>query len=47
MPAKSQKQFGKMAVLYKEGKISRTTLDDFDKGVSPKSLPKQVKKKKS
>lgn len=45
MPAKSKAQFGKMGALYKEGKISRKTLDDFNKGTSPKNLPKHVKKK--
>jgi hypothetical protein len=45
MPSKSQKQFGKMGALYQEGKISRKTLEDFNKGVHPKKLPKQVKRK--
>jgi hypothetical protein len=43
MPSKSKQQFGKMGALYKEGKISKKTLDDFNKGVSPKSLPKKKK----
>lgn len=46
MPSKSKKQFGKMGALYSEGKISRKTLEDFNKGVHPKSLPTRVKKKK-
>ena len=45
MPSRSQKQFGMMGVLYKEGKISRKQLEDFNKGVHPKKLPKTVKKK--
>jgi hypothetical protein len=45
MPSKSRKQFGMMGVLYKQGKISRKTLEDFNKGVHPKSLPKKVRKK--
>jgi hypothetical protein len=35
-----------MALLYKQGKISKQTLDDFDKGLSPKSLPKRMGTKK-
>lgn len=46
MPSRSQKQFGKMGVLYKEGKISRKTLEDYNKGVKPSKLPKQVKRGK-
>lgn len=46
MPSKSQKQFGKMGALYREGKISRKTLQDFNKGVDPDKLPKRVKKRK-
>jgi hypothetical protein len=42
MPSKSQAQFGEMGLLYSQGKISRKTLEDFNKGVHPKSLPKHV-----
>jgi hypothetical protein len=45
MPARSQAQAHKMALLYKQGKISKKTLDDFVKGVKVKTLPKHVKKK--
>jgi hypothetical protein len=34
-----------MGVLYKEGKISRKELRDFNKGVDYKKLPTKVKKK--
>lgn len=44
MPAKSKQQFKKIAVLYKQGKISKQTFNDFDKGVNYKSLPKRAKK---
>lgn len=47
MPAKSKAQFGKMGVLYREGKISRKTLEDFNKGVKSSRLPKHVKPKKA
>jgi hypothetical protein len=46
MPAKSKKQFKMMGVLYQQGKISRTTLQDFNKGVNYKKLPNRVKKSK-
>jgi len=46
MPAKSQAQARKIAVLYKQGKVSKKVLNDFDKGISYKSLPKRVKRKK-
>lgn len=35
-----------MGVLYSEGKITRKTLEDFNKGVHPKKLPMRVSKKK-
>lgn len=47
MPSRSKAQFGKMGILYKQGKISRKSLEDFNKGVDPDKLPKHVKKKKS
>jgi hypothetical protein len=34
-----------MGVLYKEGKIDRKTLREFNKGVHPNKLPKKVKRK--
>lgn len=45
MPARSQAQARKMAVLYKQGKISKRTLDEFVKGVKVKTLPKHASKK--
>jgi hypothetical protein len=45
MPSKSKSQFGKMGVLYQQGKISRKTLEEFNKGVNPKKLPKHSKGK--
>lgn len=44
MPAKSKAQFRKIAMLYKQGKVSKKTLDDFDKGVSFKKLPAKKNK---
>lgn len=46
VPARSKKQFGKIGALYREGKISRKTLEDFNKGVHPSKLPTRVKRKK-
>jgi hypothetical protein len=34
-----------MGALYREGKISKKTLDEFNKGVDPDKLPKKAKKK--
>lgn len=45
-PSVSKKQFGKMGALYREGKISRKTLEEFNKGVNPKKLPTRAKPKK-
>jgi len=45
LPAVSKKQFGMMGVLYKQGKISRKTLEDYNKNVNYKKLPTKVKKK--
>lgn len=42
MPARSQAQFKKMAILYKQGKITKQQFDDFDKGASYASLPEHV-----
>ena len=46
MPSVSRKQFGKMGVLYKQGKITKKVLEDFNKGVNVKKLPTRAKKKK-
>lgn len=46
MPSVSKKQFGKMGILYKQGKISRKTLEEFNKGVDPDKLPNKKKPKK-
>jgi hypothetical protein len=43
MPSVSKKQFGKMGVLYDQGKIDKKTLDEFNKGVHPGKLPNRVK----
>jgi len=45
-PSVSKKQFGKMGILYKQGKITRKQLEDYNKGVNPKKLPTRVKHKK-
>jgi hypothetical protein len=42
MPSKSKAQFHKMGLLYKQGKISRETLEEFNKGVHPNALPEHV-----
>ncbi len=44
MPSKSKAQFGKMGKLFSEGKISKKSLDNFNKGVDPNKLPDKVKK---
>lgn len=54
MPSKSKAQFGEMGVLYKQGKITRQQLEDFNKGVnydelpeySPKATKKPVRRKR-
>lgn len=46
MPAKSQAQARKMAILYQQGKISKATLDEYLKGVKVSKLRKRVPKKK-
>lgn len=43
MPSKSKRQFGMMGILYKQGKISRKQLEDFNKGVHPGKLPTRVR----
>ena len=47
MPSISQAQFGKMGRLFKQGKISKKTLEEFNKGVNPKELPKHAKKQQN
>lgn len=44
MPSKSRAQFRKMGVLYRQGKISRETLEEFNKGVDPDTLPAHTAK---
>jgi hypothetical protein len=46
MPVVSQAQAHKFLQLYKEGKISKKTLDEWTKGVEVKKLPKHKRKKK-
>jgi hypothetical protein len=46
MPAKSKKQFKKMFVLEREGKISGETRKEFTEGVDYKRLPNRKKKRK-
>lgn len=46
MPAKSQAQARKMAILYQQGKISKATLDEYLKGVKVSKLPKRVRNRK-
>ncbi len=45
MPYKSAAQRGKFHELLKEGKISKSTVDEFDKASKGKKLPYKVKKK--
>jgi hypothetical protein len=50
VPAVSKSQFGMMGVLYRKHKISRSQLEDYNKGVSGakyKALPDHVKKHKA
>jgi hypothetical protein len=44
-PVVSKAQFGKMFILYKQGKITKSQLDDFTHGVNYKKLPERVKPK--
>lgn len=46
MPAKSKKQFKKMHLLYKQGKITKKQLDEFVHGVDYKSLPARKTQKR-
>ena len=43
MPAKSKAQAKKIGLLYKQGKVSKRTLDEFLKGVAVGELPEHVK----
>ena len=45
MPYKSQAQQRKFHQLLKEGKISKKTVDEFDKASKGKELPDRVKHK--
>ncbi len=45
MPARSRAQAREMGYLYSKGKISRKTLEDFNKGIKMKNLPERVSKK--
>lgn len=47
MPARSKAQARCIGYLYSKGKVSKKTLDDFNKGIKYKNLPAKVKKKKS
>jgi hypothetical protein len=46
MPYKSDAQRRKFHALLAEGKISKATVDEYDKKSKGKKLPKKVKKKK-
>jgi hypothetical protein len=46
MPSVSKRQFGEMGILYKQGKITKKQLDDFNKGVHLDKLPNRVKEGK-
>ena len=46
-PAKSQAQFRKMFILYKQGKITKKQLDEFTKGVRYSKLPVKKARKAS
>jgi 16S rRNA U516 pseudouridylate synthase RsuA-like enzyme len=39
MPVRSKAQWKKMYVLFQQGKITRSELDDFVNGVSYRKLP--------
>jgi hypothetical protein len=47
MPAKSKAQWKKMYVLFQQGKITRSELDDFVHGVSYRKLPAKKARKGS
>ena len=46
MPVKSKVQAGKIAILYKQGKLTKAERDRMLKGVKVSRLPKKVKKEK-
>lgn len=45
-PYKSDAQRKKFHVLYSQGRISKQTLDEFDKASKGLKLPERIKKKK-
>lgn len=45
MPFRSQAQRRKFYALYKQGKISKATLDEWENATGKKKLPKRVGKK--
>ena len=47
MPYKSRAQAAKFHELLKQGKISKATVDEFDKASKGMSLPERVKTKAS
>lgn len=46
MPVVSKAQFRKFHQMYKDGEISKKTLDEWTKGVNFRKLPKKKKKGK-
>jgi len=44
MPARSQRQAHYMGLLYRQGKISRAELEDWNKGVKVSELPETAEK---
>jgi hypothetical protein len=46
MPYKSEAQRAKFHELLKQGKITKATVDEYDKASKGKKLPKRVKPKK-
>lgn len=46
MPYKSDAQRRKFHALLKQGKISKATVDEWDKASKGKKLPERIKKKK-
>lgn len=47
MPYLSEAQRKKFQTLYKQGKISKKTLEEYNKASEGLKLPKRVKKKKT
>jgi hypothetical protein len=46
MPYKSEAQRGKFHQMLKEGKISKATVDEWDKATKGKKLPSRIGPKK-